>query len=888
MNFYDLSIEDVLKHFNVSKSGLSEQEVVKLRKIHGLNVLADNKGINPFVLFISQFKSFIIYVLLFALIISFLSGEFVDGVVILIILLFNAIFGFIQEYKAEKSLESLRKLTSLKATVIRSGEKSVIDSKFLVPGDIIFLEEGNKVPADARLIEVNGLGVSESILTGESLSVNKFSSILKSGLSLADRKNLVFSGTSINKGNSLAVVVKTGRKTELGKIADMVSSTEKEMTPLQKKLEVLGSKIVWITLALCLVIFLAGEIRDNIFGVLGSGSIIDFLLASKEWLLTAVSLAVAAVPEGLPAVVTIALAIGVKKMLKKNALIRRLPSVESLGEATIICTDKTGTLTKNEMTVRVAFVNNKEFELTGLGYDLHGAVVAHQGSLNENDKLLFRCGVLCNNASVSSSGITGDPTEAALLVSAEKSGMAHDLFFKSYKRVNELPFDSKRKMMSVVVENKSGKFVFSKGAPELLLNKCKKILINGKEKKLTSSLRKKILDKNDEYALKALRVLGFAYKKYSSNVIEDDLVFIGLQGMIDPPHREVKSAVKKCYEAGIRVIMITGDNINTAKGIASEIGIKGDAMLGSDFMALSPEKRKTIIRNVGVFARVEPSHKMAIVDILQGIGEVVAMTGDGVNDAPAIKSADLGISMGITGTDVTKEASDMILQDDNFTSIVNAVEEGRGIYQNIKKFVNYLLSSNVAEVLVIFFAIIFGWPLPMTAIMILWLNLVTDGLPALALSVDPNPSDLMNRPPKKKNDPIMDKSMIYNIVFVAFWITIGVLFLFDWGLGFDFANTGSLPKAQTLVFTSLVVLEIVRLHNIRSEYNLSVFSNKWLIYAVLVSFSLQLLVIYSPLNNYFGTVPLLWIDWLMIFIVALIVGIANHMFKKYFISKYIE
>lgn len=886
MNYYDRSIDDIVKEFNSnSKSGLSESKANEHIKKYGLNELTQKKGINPFILFISQFKSFIIYVLLFALVISIISNEYIDATVIFIILLFNAVFGFVQEYRAEKSLDSLKKLASLKSTVIRDGKKISIDSKLLVPGDIIVLEEGNKVPADARLIEVNNLHVSESILTGESVPVSKKINLLKGQLVVADQKNMIFSGTAISSGTGRAIIVKTGMTTEIGKIAEMVTSTEKEITPLQRKLEVLGKKIVWVTLVLCILVFIAGAAREGIFAILWEGKIWDFILASKDWLLTAVSLAVAAVPEGLPAVVTIALAIGVKKMLKKNALIRRLPSVESLGEATVICSDKTGTLTKNEMTVRAAYIAGKYFELTGLGYDTHGAIVSKKGTFTQKDRLLFECGVLCNNSELSSKGIIGDPTEASLLVSAQKAGIVHDLLNKEWIRQKELPFDSNRKLMGVVCENKktSKKIVYTKGAPEMLLEKCTKIWDGKKTVNLTSSMKRKIQELNEEMGSKALRVLGFAYKPFNAKKkIEEELIFIGLQGMIDPPHSQVKGAIKKCYQAGIRVIMITGDNIHTAKGIAKEIGILGDAMLGSDFANLNEAKQIEVLKKVSIFARVEPSHKMRIVDLLQQEGEIVAMTGDGVNDAPAIKSADLGIAMGISGTDVTKESSDMILLDDNFTSIVNAIEEGRGIYQNIKKFVNYLLSSNVAEVLVIFIAIVFGWALPMTAIMILWLNLVTDGLPALALSVDPNPKDLMSKPPKKKNDPIMNNSMVINIIIVAFFITIGVLFLFDWGAGFNPSNPADLAKSQTLVFTSLVVLEIVRLQAIRSEYDLKMFSNKWLVYAVGASFILQLAVIYTPLNQYFGTVPLGVMDWTMILIVAVLVGAINYVIKKAF------
>ncbi|RMF54757.1 calcium-translocating P-type ATPase, SERCA-type [Candidatus Woesearchaeota archaeon] len=885
IRFYDKSSEEVLKLLRVHKNiGLTAEEVQKRRSVYGLNELRQEKKISPLLIFLGQFKSFIIYILLFALAVSVISGEYIDATVILAILLINAVFGFIQEYKAEKAIEELKKLTGLKANVIRSGAIARIDAKELVPGDIILVEEGSKISADCRIIESSLLQVQEASLTGESAPVEKTPDALKGDLVINDQKNMLFAGTIVTRGRAKAVVVKTGMETQIGKIAGMISSVEKEATPLQKKLEVLGKRISLITIIICVLVFTAGIIKDKISL---SGGIFNFILASKEWLLTAVSLAVAAVPEGLPAVVTIALAIGTKRMLKRNALVRRLPCVEALGEATVICTDKTGTITRNEMTVRVAYTNAKQFEISGNGYEPKGKITCAGNPIDEQSKLLFKIGVLCNNASLefdgSEASIIGDPTEAALLVSAEKAGLRHDELLAEWKRIDEKPFDSVRKMMSTVNKDPktSKEYVFVKGAPEKVLEKCDRIIINNRTARLTPSSRKIILEKNNEFSRKGLRVLGFAYKEYKKgDELEKNLVFVGLQGMIDPPHKEVKESIKRCKEAGIRVIMITGDNRLTAEAIAKEVGIEGKSIEGSEFQKLSEREKIKIIDETNIFARVEPQHKMLIVDLLQKKGEIVAMTGDGVNDAPALKSSDLGIAMGINGTDVTKEASDMILQDDNFASIVNAVEEGRGIYENIKKFVNYLLSSNIAEVLVIFFAILFGWPLPMTAVMLLWLNLVTDGLPALALSVDPNPPNIMKQPPSKKIKGVMGRQMFFQIISVSILITIGTLALFFWS-GKQGKGIGYM---QTVAFTALIVMELVRLQMIRSGHKLSVFSNKWLIIAVMLSLGLQLLVIYTPLKAFFGTTTLALLDWVMIVGASAVVFVlsmtANALFNK--------
>ncbi|MDO8480487.1 MAG: calcium-translocating P-type ATPase, SERCA-type [Nanoarchaeota archaeon] len=871
MELYTLSKKEILAQFQSSEEGLAQAEAKKRLETYGLNVLDPKKRLSPWRIFFDQFRSFIIYILLFAVGVSLLSREYVDAFIILAILLFNSLFGFLQEYNAEKAIDALKKLTALRATVIRGGKRRVVDAHTLVPGDVLLLEEGKKVPADGRILECAAFKVNEASLTGESIPSTKTADALGEDLALADRKNLVFSGTNVIAGTAKILVTATGMGTEIGKIADMLSEVIEERTPLQKKLETLGKRIGIGTLAVCLVIFIVGAWKDRIFELQGE-SALAFVLAAKHWLLVSVSLAVAAVPEGLPAIVTVSLAIGVKKMLKKNALIRSLPSIETLGSATVICTDKTGTLTRNEMTVRLAYTNRKTFPVEGEGYSAKEKLV-----LDHQDQLLFLIGALCNNASIRTKNgkpdIIGDPTEAALLVSAAKASVSE----KGWKRISEIPFDSARKMMSTTHRDSAGKtLTFAKGAPEEVLRRCTRIAEKGKVRRLRYTDKRAILKRNEEFCGRALRVLAFAYKE-SDREPESELIFVGLQGMLDPPHKEVEGAVSKCHQAGIRVIMITGDHLHTAKAIAAEIGIRGDAVTGQEFERMKESAQMRTLEKANIFARAEPRHKMRIVELLKRQGHIVAMTGDGVNDAPALKRADLGISMGLTGTDVAKESSDMVLQDDNFTSIVNVVEEGRGIYANITKFVNYLLSCNLGEVLVILFAILLGWPLPMTAVMLLWLNLVTDGLPALALSVDPSPPDVMKRPPRKPDESILNRSMAISVMTVSALIAAAVLAVFWWGMqtyqGLE--HQAYLDKIETLAFTALVVMEIVRLQIIRSEYRIGMLSNRWLVFAVLVSLGLQLAVIYTPLGRFFGTAALSLLDWGVILTACLAVLVLN-------------
>src|SRR3989338_8246184 len=792
---------------------------------------------------------------------SILLGEYTDSAVIFVILLLNAAIGFFQEYKAEKSIEALRRMTSLKATVIRDGKEAEIEASLLVPGDIILLESGKIVPADARIIEQFNLQTQEATLTGESVPVMKKECILPEETMLGNLSNMVFSGTVVVSGRATAVVTGTGMSTQIGKIAKMIDQTDRDMNPLQKQLKVLGKILGAATVIIAVIVFLVG---------IGTGKDIS------EMLLTSISLAVAAIPEGLPAVVTISLALGVQRMARRNSIIRKLASVSTLGSTTVICTDKTGTLTRNEMTVRKIYVDGKAIDVTGKGYSTKGDfLIGKKNQSSATIEKLLEIGAICNDARFSEDDLRGDPMEIAFLVSAKKYGLS---LAKKMPRINEIGFTSERKMMSTYNHTSSGRVVYTKGAPDVVIRCCSSIMSNGRIRKITSKDRKEILDAVENFSKDALRVIGFAFRK-SSSLAEDNLTFVGLQAVIDPPREGVREAISKCKDAGIRVVMITGDYACTAEAIASDVGIEGKAVLGEDI-----EKMRNLeneVEHIGIYARVNPEHKLRIVEAFKKRGHVVAMTGDGINDAPALKKADIGIAMGKTGTDVTKEASDMLLADDNFVTIVNAIEEGRGIGDNIRKFVNYLLSSNLGEILIIFVALIIGLPLPLLAIHLLWINIITDGFPALALGVDPAEKDIMKKPPRKKDERIMNREMALAITFSGIVITIGALAMFEYYL------SDGLEKARTIAFTSMVLFEIVRLHVIRSHYKIGIFSNKWLNLGVISSLMMQLLIIYSPFNVFFDTVPLSLSDWgimLSVCLGALFSVMALRMLHRSFTS----
>ncbi len=869
-NHYNLSTDETFKVLKSSKKGLSKDEALKRQDIYGLNQLKEKKRVTPLEILFRQFTSFIILILIAATIISLLIGEILDAVVIIVIIILNGIFGFVQEYRAEKAIEELKKLTVLKSRVIRDDVEIELDSKELVPGDVVILEAGSKSPADARIFHASSLQVDESSLTGESVPSVKVTHTFEKGTVLADQENMVFMGTVVTNGSGRAVVTSTGMETEIGKIADLVQVEEEQLTPLQEKLKNFGKKLGIITIVVSIIIFIAGILKAYIFtGILQP----DYI---NEMFLTAVALAVAAIPEGLPAIVTISLALGVKRMVKRHAVIRQLPAVETLGSTNIISSDKTGTITQNEMTVREIYTNDTLIEITGEGYEPEGSFTQQNIKL-ENIKdieLILKAGALCNDAKLIYNGkweIIGDPTEGALLVSAQKAGLKKEELNSEYPRVDELPFDSDRKLMTTIHQVDQEKVAYVKGAPDFLLDKCKYFYLKGEIKELNPEEKKKIMDYNIRMANEGLRVLGFAFKPLKSDYdlsfdsVESELVFIGLQALIDPPRGGVEDAIKLTRTAGIRTVLISGDHVLTAKAIAQKIGLfkPGDkAISGEELRNIADEELKDMVDKVTVYARVSPEDKVKILNALKDKGHIVAMTGDGVNDAPALKQADIGIAMGITGTDVAKEASDMILTDDNFTSIVNAVEEGRGIYSNIKKFVQYTLSSNLGEILVIFMAILIGWPLPLTAIQILWVNLLTDGLPGLALGLDPFSKDLMTNPPRPRGESIISRAVIENIMLVGIIIGAGTLLMFNF-----YGHDGI--KAQTVAFTTLVMFQLFNVLTYRAQnFKINIFNSKYLLGAVLISVILQFAVLYTPLNVAFGTTPLGFLDWLGIIIVS--------------------
>jgi len=873
-NEHSLPVESVLERLKTGLTGLSEEEAAKRLAQFGPNELKEKKKTSVLKLFFSQFNNFLIYILIAAMAVSMLLGEWLDSTVIFVVLVMNAVLGFIQEFKAEKSIQALKKLSGLKARVVRDNYVKEIPARELVPGDIILVDTGEKIPADARILSEINLQIQESALTGESMPVSKMVQAVEPDTPLADRKNMLFSGTIVAAGHGKAVITKTGMSTQLGKIAGLIQEVEMEPTPLQKKLEILAKRLGWAIIFICVFVALTGILRG--------GEIFEMIIVG-------VSLAVAAIPESLPAVVTLSLAIGVQRMIKRHALIRRLPLVETLGCATVICTDKTGTLTSNEITVKKIYCNNKLIEVEGSGYSPAGEFLKDGKKIDrfpEELKLLLRIGALNNNAILEGENLIGDPTEGALLVAARKAGL-NDLELNNlYPRVGEIGFDSIRKMMTTIHSVNGEKIVYTKGAVEAVLEKCRYIREEGQIRELTEDDYENILEKNLELAGEALRVLAFAWRKLEKETknpeeIEKDLIFAGLQAMIDPPRPEAIEAIKKCRDAGIKVIMITGDFLLTAQAIAKEIGLEGRALTGREIDAgIDLDK---IVEDVSIYARVNPEHKIKIVEALKRKGHIVAMTGDGVNDAPALKKSDIGVAMGLTGTDVARESSGMVLTDDNFASIVNAIEEGRIIYDNIKKFVNYLLSCNAGEVLVLFVAMVIGFKdggviiAPLTAVQILWMNLITDGLPALALSLEPSEKNIMQRSPRKPDEKIISRNMSMNILATGILVCAGTLLLFHQGMKFSGVN-----EARTMAFTGMVFFEIVRLAMIRSQYKTAAFSNIYLILAVIISLVLQGIVVYVPaLNKIFKTVPLGLHDWLWIAGTGIVLYIAGNIIATF-------
>ncbi|MBU0966153.1 MAG: cation-translocating P-type ATPase [Proteobacteria bacterium] len=844
MEYSRLTVEETLAELAASKLGLSSQEIADRRSKYGFNQIASEEKRHPLLLLVDQFKSFIIYILLFAVVFSLAIGEYVDCLIILAILVANALIGFFQELSAARSLAALKNLTTVKTTVLRDNVWVTLDSKELVPGDIISLRTGDKVPADARLINEVRLALDESSLTGESLPVQKKNCRLEREVQLGEQVNMLFASTSVVAGKATAVVCTTGMDTEIGKITLLVKEAREEMTPLQRKLDMFGRKLGFAIIAICLFILLASCTKEFIaHHTLSRNMFISLAFV-------AISLAVAAVPTALPAVVTIALSIGVKRLLKRKALVRRLSSVETLGSCDVICTDKTGTLTQNEMTVRQVWSVDTEATLAGIGYRPEPRLAFH------GDPLLFEAGMICNNASLRLQDnewrIQGNPTEAALLVSAMKVGSNPD-----FTLLNEYPFDSERKCMSVLVKRYDRLVIYTKGAPDVILQKCTHIYRGGEPASLNDNLRQGIMAQNDRYAAQAMRVLAFAYRTIDDAVefVEENLVFIGLQAMIDPPRVEVVDAVQKTYQAGIRVIMITGDYPETARAIGQEIGIVGNILTGEELQRMDDSAlRGALDKGTNIFARVVPEHKLRIVQALQDSGHIVAMTGDGVNDAPALKKANIGIAVG-SGTEVAKEAADFVLLDDSFSNIVSAIEEGRGIYDNIQKSIMLLLSGNLGEVLIIFLAVILGLNLPLTAIMLLWINMVTDGAPALAFSVDHYGSDIMLRNPKPKEEGILPRPKLMLITSLGIVGTAIALLLFSL-YGGSSGEERELTLARTMVFNFVVLYEMILVFVIRHGYQVSFFSNRYIWATVMLSALLQAVLMYTPLRGYFKVSPL--------------------------------
>jgi len=839
MSYWSLPLHKVLEELKTSHKGLSEDEARKRLSVYGQNELKREKRISPLKIFLRQFMNILIIVLLFASAIAYLIGDVTDSILIFAVILLNSIFGFILEYQAEEAIEALKRMSALRVTVLRSGKHLEIDSNSVVPGDIIELLEGDKVPADCRVIESVNLQADESTLTGESTPVDKNSGEIPEHARVADRTNMLFSGTNVVRGHGRAIVLFTGMKTEVGKIAKEIEAPSPP-TPLQIYLDKLGKTLGVIVLFVCVAVFLIGTATEK--------NLLSLFM-------TSVSLAAAGIPEGLPIIVTLALAFGVKKMARKKALVRTLPAVEALGSATVICTDKTGTLTENRMIVEKVYFDGK---IT--------SVKECKGSI------LFRAGLICNNSVLDKV----DPTEAALVDSARRAGIDEKEFFE-YKRLAEIPFSSQTKSMTVFCMRGEEEFAFMKGAPSAVLAKCNRILEGGRVAKLTASKRAEIEGIVDSMAAEALRVLGFAYKPESSKKLEEDMIFIGLQGMMDPPRREVRGAVHACQNAGINVVIVTGDHPLTAKAVAETIGISvKNIMTGDELDRLSFEELRARAVNTTIFARVEPAQKNRIVKALRANGEVVAVTGDGVNDAPALKNADIGIAMGIRGTDVAKEASDMVITDDNFATIVAAIEEGRRVFDNIKKALIYLLSSNLGEVLIVFIASIMFLPLPLTAAQILWVNFLSDGFPALALGVDPATPHIMRRKPSTSKGEVLNSNMILSIIRTGFLIAICCLFLYVF-----FLYSHNHVKAQTVVFTALVAAEFVILQTVRQNYGQKLFANRYLTLSMLAVVVLQLALIYTPLSGVFHLVPLDLEDWIAITLTVGAIFVFNHFFHKF-------
>ncbi|KYD05053.1 MULTISPECIES: calcium-translocating P-type ATPase, SERCA-type [Bacillus] len=870
MKFHEMEQTDLVEATNTSmKQGLTEKEVKKRLETHGPNELQEGKKTSALVLFFSQFKDFMVLVLLAATLISGFLGEYVDAIAIIAIVFVNGILGFFQERRAEQSLQALKELSTPHVMALREGSWAKIPSKELVPGDIVKFASGDRIGADVRIVEAKSLEIEESALTGESLPVVKHADKLKKpDVSLGDITNMAFMGTIVTRGSGVGIVVGTGMKTAMGKIADMLESAGTFSTPLQRRLEQLGKILIVVALLLTVLVVAVGVIQGH--------DLYSMFLAG-------VSLAVAAIPEGLPAIVTVALSLGVQRMIKQKSIVRKLPAVETLGCASIICSDKTGTMTQNKMTVTHVWSGGKTWNVSGVGYEPKGAFTLNgkETSADHHKPLqqMLLYGALCNTSIIEKKDgeyiLDGDPTEGALLTAARKAGFSNDFVQSHYRVIEEFPFDSDRKMMTVIVEDRDKKqFVITKGAPDVLMQRSANIFYEGSAELFTKGRKSEADAVLKDLASQALRTIAVAFKplkageKPTMEQAEKDLTLLGLSGIIDPPRPEVRQAIKECREAGIKTVMITGDHVETAKAIAKDLRLlpkRGKIMDGQMLNELSAEELAGVVDDVYVFARVSPEHKLKIVKAYQENGHIVAMTGDGVNDAPAIKQADIGVAMGITGTDVAKEASSLVLVDDNFATIKSAIKEGRNIYENIRKFVRYLLASNVGEILVMLFAMLLALPLPLVPIQILWVNLVTDGLPAMALGMDQPEGDVMKRKPRQPKEGVFARKLGWKVISRGFLIGIATLLAF---IIVYHRNPENLAYAQTVAFATLVLAQLIHVFDCRSEtsiFDRNPFENLYLIGAVLSSILLMVIVIYYPaLQPIFHTVPIKPGDWLLV------------------------
>ncbi|MCW6701170.1 cation-translocating P-type ATPase [Anaerococcus sp. NML200537] len=874
---YKGSINEVVKkHGTDPKRGLTSSEASARLEKYGPNMIESSNKKSIWKKIFEQIADPMVLLLIAAAIVSAFTGDAIECAIIIAIVVINAIMSIIQEGKAEDSVAALQKMSSPEATVIRDGKRGHVKAEDLVPGDIVVLETGDIIPADMRLIETSNLKIDESSLTGESVAVEKDASFTTNeDVGIGDRENYAHSSSIVTYGHGIGLITGTGSNTEIGKIATSLDEVEDKDTPLQNQLKKLSKVLAILVIVVCIAVFAVGYLRG------GADLLENFMIA--------VSLAVAAIPEGLTAVVTIVLSIGMNRMAERKAIVKNLLSVETLGSTTVICSDKTGTLTQNEMTITKIYTNDKEYEVEGSGYKPEGDIRDENKKVVESDdqiKLLMTIASLCNDANLIRDGeeykITGDPTEGAMLTFAEKWNINQEDLNEKHPRIQEIPFDSTRKMMTTFHELDGKYYAMTKGAPDIIMKNSSNILIDGNLIEFSDEKRKELADENNNLASQALRVMAYAFKPLESldtdlttENIERDMVFVGLTGMIDPPRPEARAAVAECHASGIDVIMITGDYFETALAIAKDLGIadsRDQAMQGSELNDKTHEEIMEIVKTKRIFARVSPENKVQLVKALEANDNVVAMTGDGVNDAPAIKNADIGISMGITGTDVAKDASDMILVDDNFATIVNAVEEGRVIFANIKKFVSFLLSCNIAEVLIVFISILLGLPSPLTPIQLLWLNLVTDAFPALALGVEPAEPGLMEEPPRDPRESIISGEVKTNLIMQSIYITIAVLAAYIVGLKWIFPD--SIEGAHTMAFATLITSELLRAFSVRStKYTLKELgfaTNPNLIKAVLLSFSLLLVVMYVPvLTELFEIVSFTW-EWIPVLILSLI------------------